>query len=100
LLEHVVDFNFPAASDRYVRIGEALGIEMAGLPPRGQKDRLVETLRQLRTSAGVTGGLIEVGLSQSDLSLLAKNALKDPCVVTNPVEPTVEDIARIYERAF
>ncbi|MDD5349037.1 MAG: iron-containing alcohol dehydrogenase [Chthoniobacteraceae bacterium] len=100
LLEHVVNFNFDAAAERYARIGEAFGLEMAGLPQAEQKARLVNALRQFRIETGVTGGLSEVGMRKCDLPKLAENALKDPCVITNPIEPTVQDITAIYERAF
>lgn len=100
LLEHVVDFNFDAAAERYVRIGEAFGLGMEGLSRPGQKSLLVEALRRFRIEAGVTSGLGDAGLSRDDLPGLAENALRDPCVVTNPVAPSARDIIALYERAF
>lgn len=100
LLEYVVAYNFDSAPERYVDIAEAFGLEIAGLPRETQKGRLVEALRRFRIEAGVTGGLREQGISKADLPKLAENALKDPCIVTNPVQPTVQEIETIYERAF
>ena len=100
LLEYVVAFNFDAVPERYGHIAEALGLEIADLPQAKQKTHLAEALRRFRIEAGVTGGLRELGLKKNDLSKLAENALKDPCVVTNPLQPTVQEIAMIYERAF
>jgi len=100
LLEHVVAYNFDSAPERYVHIAEAFGLEVAGLPQAEQKGHLVEALRRFRIAAGMTGGLRELGMSKTDLPKLAENALKDPCLVTNPVQPTAQDIERLYERAF
>ena len=100
LLEYVVAHNFDSVPRRYVAIGEAFGLEIAGLPRGEQKGRLVEALRRFRIEAGVTGGLGELGIRKADLPKLAENASKDPCIVTNPVQPTVQEIEMIYERAF
>lgn len=100
LLEHVVAFNFNSAPERYARIAGAFGLETGVLPPEEQEARLIQTLRTFRTEAGVTGGLRELGVSKADLPELAKNALKDPCVATNPIPPTAQQIEMIYGRAF
>jgi alcohol dehydrogenase class IV len=100
LLEHVVAFNFDAVPERYAAIADAFGLGIADLPQAEQKTRLIEALRRFRIEAGVTGGLQQLGMSKADLSKLAEKAIKDPCIVTNPVQPTVQDIEMIYERAF
>ena len=100
LLEHVVAFNFKSAPARYARIAGAFGLGIDGLSPKDQEIRLIQTLREFRREAGFTGGLRELGLSQADLPELAQNALKDPCVATNPAQPTAKEIELIYERAF
>lgn len=100
LLEHVVAFNFEAAPERYAHIAKAFGVEIDGLPREDQKFRLIQALREFRMEAGVTGGLRELGMKKSDLSKLAENALKDPCIATNPIRPTLPEIEMIYERAF
>ena len=100
LLEHVVEFNFHSAPERYARIAEAFGVDSAGLALADQKDRLVEAIRRFRMEAGITGSLMDLGMRRPDLRKLAENALKDPCIITNPVQPTVQEIERLYERAF
>jgi alcohol dehydrogenase class IV len=37
-----------------------------------------------------------MGVKDSDIELLSKNALKDPCLATNPNPAKIEDIARIF----
>jgi len=100
LLEHVVAFNFDSVPERYVSIAKAFGLEIIDLPKAEQRTRLVDALRRFRIEAGVTGGLQEMGMKKTDLAKLAENALQDPCSVTNPIQPTLQDIEMIYERAF
>ena len=100
LLEHVVEFNFHSVPERYARIAEAFGVDSTSLTLADQKARLVAAIRRFRMEAGITGSLMDLGMSRSDLPKLAENALKDPCIVTNPVQPTVQEIERLYERAF
>ena len=100
LLEHVVDFNFPGAAARYVAIAGAFGLDIRHLPVDAQKKSLVDALHAFRQSVGLAHGLASIGVKQSDIAQLSRYALADPCVVTNPVQPSIEDIAAIYGRAF
>ncbi|HEX8948169.1 MAG TPA: iron-containing alcohol dehydrogenase [Dissulfurispiraceae bacterium] len=44
--------------------------------------------------------LRKLGMKQSDIAALAGKAVDDPCIATNPREPTQKDIERIYEQAL
>lgn len=99
LLEHVAAFNYDACPDRYDRIVSLLqspGDKGAG----SGKERLVQTFSSFRESLGVTERLSELGVTKADLPELAKKAIRDPCLATNPRKMTVEDIVTIYERAL
>ncbi|MGC9196495.1 MAG: alcohol dehydrogenase-like regulatory protein ErcA [Syntrophobacteraceae bacterium] len=97
LLPHVVAFNFDAAAQRYCKIGEAMGLEM----PRGrEKSALVRGLLDLRLQAGVDMGLTQIGVTSGDIPGLARMAMQDPCMVTNPKIPSRKDIEIIYEEAL
>jgi alcohol dehydrogenase len=100
LLEQVVDFNFDAAHEKYLIIGETMGISHNGLKPKEKKNVLINKLAEFREKAGIIKTLGQLGVTPRDIPLLSKNAIKDPCVATNPIEPTVEDIEDIYERAL
>lgn len=100
LLEHVVAFNYAAAAERYAEIAHAFGLDIAGLPVEEQKLRLVDALYAFRASVGLGHSLAIIGVRQKDIAQLARFAFADPCVVTNPLQPSIEDIALIYERAF
>ncbi|MFA4825036.1 MAG: alcohol dehydrogenase-like regulatory protein ErcA [Methanoregula sp.] len=100
LLEHVAEFNFDACPDRYAAIGTILQSPQAQGKTKGAKEDLVQALRTLRESLGVTDRLSDLGVTKKDLPELAGKAIRDPCLATNPKKLTVEDIERIYERAL
>lgn len=99
LLEHVMAFNYPACPERYREIGQAMGI----IPDPGSgetQEEIIRAIRNLRESAGITDTLGDLGVSKADIPVLARNALSDPCMATNPRQPTVADIERIYTNAL
>lgn len=100
LLEHVLDFNHAGAVARYAAVAEAFGLDVRDDSPSEQKSRLVEALHAFRRSVGLGHGLEAIGVKHADIAQLARYAQADPCVVTNPIQPSIEDIAQIYERAF
>jgi alcohol dehydrogenase class IV len=100
LLDGVVDFNYGYAEQRYRDAAAAMGIEVGGIPPGGIRKRLVAEIRRLRETAGLRDTLFLCGVHQSDVHELAKFALNDPCVVTNPRRPCQRDIEVIYEESL
>lgn len=100
LLEHVVAFNFSHAPDRYRRIAGAIGIVVDNLSDSDAKEALVKGIAAIRTAAGVSTRLADLGMRSDQIPKLAANALRDPCLVTNPSQPGLEDLERIYEQAL
>jgi alcohol dehydrogenase class IV len=43
--------------------------------------------------------LSDLGVRPNELSELSAKAINDPCMGTNPRQPTVEDIRSLYEAA-
>jgi len=98
LLDHVVKYNFDAAPDKYRQLGNALGASIPQNAPLDEvKDGTLEAFRNLKQAAGVTGNLCKMGMSMDDLPLLAEKALADPCMLTNPKQPSASEIISIYE---
>nr|WP_034623783.1 alcohol dehydrogenase-like regulatory protein ErcA [Maridesulfovibrio hydrothermalis] len=100
LLPYVIKANFPFAIGRYIRIAEAMGVDVAGKSSEEVCEMLVDKIVELRKSVGITKSLRDFGLTQSEIPKLAKLALNDACMVTNPVDFSQEDVERIYEAAF
>ncbi len=100
LLEHVIAYNFREAPERYTRIGEALGLDLHGLRSQDIQAAVIAEIRRLKRSVGIQKTLGERGMKRSDIPALARKALRDPCMVTNPRLPSLRDIEVIYEDAL
>jgi alcohol dehydrogenase class IV len=100
LLEHVMAYNFPACPNRYEEIGRAMGFNLEGLGHTEKKERIIKGIRIFRESLGITDTLGDLGVTRTDIPALAVKALRDPCMATNPRQPTAKDIERIYEEAL
>ena len=97
LLEHVIAYNFESAFERYLRIGQAMGLD---LNPGQEKESILGAIRQLRKAIGIDQTLGEIGLSREAIPALAEKAMQDACMVTNPRRPIQRDIEVIYEKAL
>lgn len=99
LLEHVINFNFDAAIGRYTSIGRVMGLEMDEKDPELSRRNLVQEIHEFRVSAGVDRSLGQIGVNTNAVDELAAKAFRDPCLVTNPKNASVEDIKGIYTNA-
>jgi len=100
LLEHVMTFNYPSCPDRYETIGRVLGVDTAGLAEPEKRKRIVGAVVSLREKLGVTENLRDLGVTENDIPVLARKAIRDPCLATNPRRATVHDLEQIYEHAL
>lgn len=100
LVDHVVAFNYEAAPERFDIIAERLGLEPAGLSPGERRRVLLGALRQLKRQLGLDLRLRDRGVTRSDIPMLARSAMADPCMVTNPRRPNLRDVEVMYEEAL
>jgi alcohol dehydrogenase len=100
LLDHVVGFNFAEAGPRYGAIAQAMGLEVAGLTDGQSKSTILAGIASLKKSVGIHSTLGSWGATSADIPVLAKKALADPCMVTNPRSANQRDIEVIYEEAL
>lgn len=100
LLEHVVAFNFAESEPRYRRIAEVLGLAPMGQDGDAVREALTGELCRFRERAGVAGGLARRGVDRQAIDPLSRNALDDPCLLTNPRQADIEDVRELYEQAL
>lgn len=100
LLGPVIAFNFPSAPERYRNVAQALGCAVQGVPDDGILASLLATINQMRVDVGLTRNLGSLGVTRANIPQLAKMAMKDPCLLTNPRKPAQADIESIYEAAL
>lgn len=100
LLDHVIDFNYPQAEERFIRIAREMGLDLRGMDTRTRRKALRDEVRRLRFAAGIRHTLAQCDVASSDLGDLSRKALADPCIVTNPRRPAFRDLEAIYEEAL
>ena len=100
LLDHVMAFNYPSAPERYDRIGTLFGVNPVGMAAPARCRAMVAAIRAFKAQLGIGPGLAGRGVHRRDLTELARKALADPCMVTNPRRAQVGEIEAIYEEAF
>ena len=96
LLNHVIEYNFKSAPDRYRLVADCLGIDAGKYSDDALLDAILDDIASLKSSVGITVRLGEKGLTESVLPQLAINAINDPCMVTNPRIPTQKEVEKLY----
>ncbi len=66
----------------------------------GRRKALLDEVRRLKFAAGVRRTLSDRNVGRADVGELARKALADPCIVTNPRRPVARDLEAIYEEAL
>jgi alcohol dehydrogenase class IV len=100
LLPHVITFNFDRVPERYREEGRAMGLDVSGMTPGGVRSGILSALERLTVEAGISFTLGQMGVDRGIIPELARKAMNDPCIFTNPRQPTSRDIEAIYERAL
>lgn len=100
LLEHVVRFNIAATPERYRQIGEAIGLDMRGMAESVWTARMTAELNAMRNRLGISDSLGKRGVHTADIPELARHAIHDACLVTNPRHANVGDLQAIYGEAI
>ncbi len=100
ILSHVVRYNYDACPERYQKIGEAIGQDLSGMSDAEKKPAIIEAIVRLEKQAGVDKTLGQLGVTKEDIPALARKAMNDVCIVTNPRPVSVKDIEAIYEEAL
>ena len=93
LINRVIEFNFAAAPERYVALGEALGVPMREFEPFRKTRRALRIARAAEKDAEGRQALGRFGVSaRNDCPSWLQMPFKDPCVATNPRRPTQKEI--------
>ena len=100
LLEHVIDFNYKEANDRFKVVAETMGIDTRGLNTVQIQKSLMNKVITLKQDVGLTQKLAESGVHLTDIPVLSDHAMLDPCILTNPRKSNKRDVAAVYEEAL
>lgn len=100
LLPHVQAFNALVCADRLADVARAMGVEAPGSSPEEGAQAAIAAIRTLASDVEIPTGLRELGVRLNDVPVLAANALKDACGLTNPRAADQRQIEEIFRTAF
>ncbi len=100
LLPTIMEFNAPAALDKYVDIAKAMNVYKDGMNKEEAAAAACDAVRQLSIRVGIPQHLSEIGIKEEDLPKLAKSAFADVCTPGNPREVTEEIILDLYKKVL
>lgn len=100
LLPIVMEFNAPAALDKYVEISKAMNVYREGMSKEEAARAAVDAVRALAVRVGIPQHLSELGIKESDLDKLATAAIVDVCTPGNPRKVTKDIILELYKKAL
>ncbi|MCM2358609.1 MAG: iron-containing alcohol dehydrogenase [Geobacteraceae bacterium] len=104
LLPAVSEFNLIACPKRFADIAVALGENItgniAGLSAFDAGEKAINAIRRLSKAIGIPSGLKELNVKEADLKVMAENAKKDACQLTNPRSATLEQVIGIFKAAM
>lgn len=100
LLPIVMEYNLPAAKGKYAEIAKAMGVDTSAMDADEAAAAAVKAVKDLSVSLGIPQTLREIGIPETALPQLAKDAFADVCTGGNPREITEADILELYKIAY
>lgn len=100
LLPTIMEFNAPAALDKYVTIAKAMNVYKDGMSKEEAAQAAVDAVKSLSIRVGIPQHLSELGIKESDLPKLADSAIADVCTPGNPREVTRDIILDLYRKVL
>lgn len=100
LLPTIMEFNAPAALDKYVQIAKAMEVYTDGMTREQAADAAVKAVKELSLRVGIPQHLSQLGIKAEDLDRLAEAACADVCTPGNPREVNKEIILELYKKVL
>ncbi|SCU91071.1 LAME_0E11166g1_1 [Lachancea meyersii CBS 8951] len=96
LLPHVQSFNKKdeKSNNRLAEIASHLGAK------ENTADSTIERLHEFNRVLSIPRNLKELGVKVEDFEILAENAMKDACHLTNPIQFEKEEVIAIIRQAY
>lgn len=100
LLPHVQRYNAQVSSERLKDIAKSMGIDVRSMSAEEGANAAISAIETLAQKVGIPAGLESLGVKTEDITLLADNALKDVCGLTNSKQASHQEICAIYLAAM
>ena len=103
LLPYVMEYNGKnvEVQKKFKKIHEAL--ELKSINAHVAYGAMMESIRGIKglsEKVGIPQKLMDLKVREEDLVKLAELALRDTCMPSNPVTPSLEDIIAVYKKAY
>lgn len=100
LLPHVLEFNLPAAPERYAEVARALGVER-GNSAKATAQCGIKKISEISKSCGVPQRLSDLKIPHAAIPAMAQSAMQVTRLLKNNLRPVTEqDAVQIYEATF
>jgi alcohol dehydrogenase class IV len=100
LLPFVMEYNIPAAPERYAAVARALGCN-SSINDFETAQAGVEKIRQLIKDCGIPASLKEIDIDKNTIPQMAADAMKITRLLKNNPRPiNIDDAVNIYEAAY
>lgn len=100
LLPFVMEYNMPAAVDKYCEIAKAMGVDISKMTKTEGAKAAVDAVKKLSLDLNIPQTLREIKIPEDALVQLSKDAFADVCTGGNPREITQKDILELYKKAY
>ena len=100
LLPFVMEYNKPAALEKFGDIARAMGVDVKGMSAEEAADAAIEAVRKLSAAIGIPQRLRDIGIKEEQLKQLSEDAFIDPCMGGNPRKTSPAEILEIYKKAL
>jgi len=100
LLPHVQAFNAQTSAARLTDVARAMDVDVTAMDAAAGALACLAAIRQLAADVGIPSSLSELGVKEADIAMLATNALKDACGLTNPRKANQAEIEGIFRNAM
>ena len=100
LLPIVMKYNASSCVDRFGDIAKAMGVNIFTFSKLEAANAAVEAVKALAVKVGIPERLRDLKVTEDSLESLSQSAFNDVCTPGNPRTVTLEDILRLYKRAF
>ncbi|USG66668.1 iron-containing alcohol dehydrogenase [Brevibacillus ruminantium] len=100
LLPYVLEYNYIAAPEKYVKMAEAMGENVTGLSQHDASQLMMKAVTNLTRDLQIPVTLSELGLQPEQIDRLSQTAVQDICMATNPRDMSVDDVKALYQKAL
>ena len=79
--------------DRFRDVAQAMGVQVEGISVTCAAEKAIEAIKKLSRQLEIPSDLKQLGVKEEDFAVMADNAKKDVCQLTNPRTATREPVS-------